>query len=78
MRYAPLALVLVGCGGESDPVETETGILITVKPSPGPSVSCSLREDAYTCDCTMSECGPAALKAAAEQCWRLRNPVIVE
>lgn len=78
MRYAILVLFLIGCVGGSDPVETDTGVLITVKPSPKPTVTCSLREDGYTCDCTMSECGRDALRAAAEQCWRLRNPIVVE
>ncbi len=83
MRYIVLTLALVGfvgCGDMSadEPVEVKDGVLIVVKPGPGPAVSCSLQGDGWTCDCTMSECGEAALNAAAEQCFRLRHPIVIE
>lgn len=76
MKKLLLVAFLVGCGVDSDPIETETGVLIVVKPGAGLSVSCVLNGEA--CECTMSECGEAALNKAAEACWRLRNPIVVE
>lgn len=70
-------LFLVSCGVGGDAIEERDSILISVKPN-APVVSCALKEDGYTCVCTMSECGEAALNAAAMQCNRLRAPIVIE
>lgn len=74
-RLLFVSLLFLGCADDVDDVDVADGVLISVTPSPTNSlvVSCSVRDDGYTCDCTMSECGKEALEAAGRECNRLRQ-----